>query len=378
MSPIILALRTLMLGRSRSVLAILLAAASLCMLNLYAGNIASARARLEYQAVVGERLGHLAITRAGAAFDAAEAQRIARMVEGAAGVASVAPQMRVAGIASAGRRSALFDGEGIGSKPGANGVAMSGESARALGLRPGGSVTLNGVGGDASPDTALQAQVAEIYSTAGFGAGARSLLMPFEMAQAVRGTGRTERLVVTLADPKQLEAQRHALRGLLRGVGIAAEVSTWQELSPSYVKARSAAELTQGSVAGVAIAVIAATIAATLSMNAFERRREVATLRALGMRARAVFAMFAAEALWMAAFAVMIGVVCSGLIAWVANRAGLSWTAQAVQKEAPMLVELEFDRMLMAAGMVLVVALVASLAPAVKAARADVAQGLAG
>lgn len=377
MSPHILALRALMLGRPRSVLAILLVAASLCMLNLYAGNIASASARLEYQAVVGERLGHLAITRAGAAFDAAEALRIARMVEGAAGVASVAPQMRVAGIASAGQRSALFDGEGIGGMPGANGVAMSGESARALGLRTGASVTLNGVGADV-PDTSLQAQVTAIYSTAGFNAGARSLLMPFEMAQAVRGTGRTERLVVTLADPKQLEAQRLALRGLLRGAGTEAEVHTWQELSASYVKARSAAELTQGSVAGVAIAVIAATIAATLSMNAFERRREVATLRALGMHANAVFAMFAAEALWMAAFAVMIGVVCSGLIAWVANRAGLSWTAQAVQKEAPMLVELEFGRMLMAVGMVLVVALVASLAPALKAARADVAQGLAG
>ncbi|WLI89071.1 FtsX-like permease family protein [Massilia sp. R2A-15] len=377
MSPQLLALRTLLLGRTRSVVAIILVAASLCALNIFAGNIASAHARLEYQAVVGERLGHLAITRAGAAFEAAEAQRIALMVEGAPGVASVAPQMRVAGIASAGQRSALFDGEGIGGKPGPKGVALSGDSARALGLRQGGSVTLSGVGGDA-PETALQTQVAEIYSTVEFNASARSLLMPFEMAQAVRGTGRTERLVVTLADPKQLEAQRTAMRGLLRGAGIEAEVHTWQELSPSYVKARSAAELTQGSVAGVVIAVIAATIAATLSMNAFERRREVATLRALGMRGRAVFVMFAAEALWMAGGAAVIGVVGSGLIAWIANRAGLSWTAQAVQKEAPMLIELEFDRMLMAVGMVLVVALLAALAPAIRAARADVAEGLAG
>ncbi len=377
MSPQLLALRTLLLGRTRSVVAIILVAASLCALNIFAGNIASARARLEYQAVVGERLGHLAITRAGAAFEAAEAQRIAQMVDAAPGVASVAPQMRVAGIASAGQRSALFDGEGIGGKPGAKGVALSGDSARALGLRQGGSVTLSGVGGDA-PEPTLQTQVAEIYSTAEFNASARSLLMPFEMAQAVRGTGRTERLVVTLADPKQLEAQRTAMRALLRGAGIEAEVHTWQELSPSYVKARSAAELTQGSVAGVVIAVIAATIAATLSMNAFERRREVATLRALGMRGRAVFVMFAAEALWMAVGAAVIGVVGSGLIAWIANRAGLSWTAQAVQKEAPMLVELEFDRMLMAVGMVLVVALLAALAPAIRAARADVAEGLAG
>lgn len=66
MSPHRLALRTLLLGRARSVLAIVLIAVCLGVLNLFAGNIASTRARLEYQAVVGERLGHLAITPADA------------------------------------------------------------------------------------------------------------------------------------------------------------------------------------------------------------------------------------------------------------------------------------------------------------------------
>jgi putative ABC transport system permease protein len=377
MSPHLLAIRTLLLGRARNVLAIVLVAASLCVLNLFAGNIASTRARLEYQAVVGERLGHLAITRTDAAFEADEAKRIAQMVEGAPGVAAVAPQMRIAGIASTGQRSALFDGEGIGGRPGGGGIALSGGNERALGLQPGGSVTLTGVSADA-PAAPLRAEVAKVYSTTDFNASARSLLMPFEMAQAVGGTGRTERLVVTLAEPKQLESQRRALQAMLRGAGFAVDLHTWQELSPSYLKAKSAADLTQGSVAGMVIAVIAATIAATLSMNAFERRREVATLRALGMRGVSVFLMFAAEALWMAGCAVAIGVVGSGLIAWIVNRAGLSWTAQAVQKEAPMLVELEFDRMLMAVVMVLVVSLLAALAPAIRAARADVPEGLAG
>lgn len=124
--------------------------------------------------------------------------------------------------------------------------------------------------------------------------------------------------------------------------------------------------------------VIGAIVAATISMNAFERRREVATLRALGMRGRAVVAMFSVEALLMAAGAVMVGLVGSGSSAWIVNRAGLSWMAQ---QQAPMLVELEAGPMLMAAvtamAVALVAALVAALAPALKTARADVAEGLA-
>jgi ABC-type lipoprotein release transport system permease subunit len=201
--------------------------------------------------------------------------------------------------------------------------------------------------------------------------------MPFEMAQNLLDTERTERLVVTLADPRQLDPMRAKLLGRLRGAGLAVDVHTWQEVSESYLQARSASDLTFDSVAGMVFAVIAAAIAATISMNAFERRREVATLRALGMHSTGVFFMFAAEALWMAAFAVVISLVGSGLIAWVVNRAALSYTTQQALKHAPMLVELDFHRMLMAVVTVMAVALLAALAPAFKAARAEVAEGLA-
>jgi putative ABC transport system permease protein len=407
MSPQRLALRTLMLGRPRSVLAILVIAACLCVLDLFAGNMASVRARLEYQAVIGERLGHLAVSPSGAAraanpvdktFDPALAKRIKAMLEASGGVALVVPQMSVSGIASTGQRSALFRGEGIGA-PGAagaaaplelpprlgagqdsaahaKGIALSSGHARSLGVRNGSNLTLTGVTVDA-PGVPLKAEVVDIFSTAEFSDSARALLMPFEMAQSLLDTERTERLVVFLSDPKQLEARRAALLGMLRSEGIGAEVHTWQELSGAYIKERRASDLAFDSVAGMVFAVIAATIAATISMNALERRREVATLRALGMHSSGVFLMFSAEALWMAAMAVSVSLVASGLIAWVVNRAALSYTARHALKPGPMLVELDFNRMLMAVVTVLAVALLAALVPAFKAARIDVAEGLA-
>ena len=332
MSPQLLALRTLMLGRPRSVLAVLLIAAGLCVLDLSAGSIAGVRARLEHQAVTGEQLGHLTLTRAqsksvagspahGSAFKPGEAAQVTQLVEAMAGVARVVPQMSVEGTASTGQRSTLLRGEGIGS--------------------------------------------------------ARSLQMPFELTQSLVATEHAERLVVYLADPQQLDAMRQALRAVLRTTGLAVDVHTWQELSLTYIKGCGDADFNVGSVAGMVFAVIAAIIAATISMNALERRREVATLRVLGMRSRGVFLMYAAEALWMAAFAVVISVVASGLIAWVVNRVALSTITQQTLMRAPMLVELDFTRMAMAMLAAMAVALLASLAPAFKAARADVAEGLA-
>jgi len=417
MSPQRLALRTLMLARPRSVLAVLLIAAGLCLLDLFAGSIAGVRARLEHQAVTGERLGHLTITRAqsmgagvsaafnaaispphGSAFKPAEAARITQLVEAMAGVALVVPQMSVEGIASTGQRSTLFRGEGIGIsnvaaetrlpvhgrlKPDQpNGVALSSNHARTLGITPGSNLTLTGVSVD-KPGAPLKAEVAEVaelvdvYSTAGFNGSARSLLMPFEPAQTLVAAEHTERLVVYLAEPQQLDAMRLTLRAAMFTAGLAVDVHTWQELSPTYIKGRGDADFNVAGVAGMVFAVIAAIVAATISMNALERRREVATLRVFGMRSSGVFLMYAAEALWMAAFAVVISAVASGLIAWVVNRVALSYTTRQALLRAPMLVELDFTRMAMAVVAAMAVALIASLAPALKAARADVAEGLA-
>lgn len=402
MSPQRMALRTVLLGRPRSVLAILMITASLCVLDLFAGHIASVHVRLEHQAVIGERLGHLTIARSGNAFDgsaqsktfdAAEARQIRRIVEASSGVALVMPQMSVSGIASTGQRSTLFYGEGIGvasgTTPGTarelpgklnaqrrNGIALSSGQALALGVRNGARLTLTA----ATVDTAavpLSAEVVDIFSVADFGPAARSLLMPFELAQSLLDTGRTERFVVFLSDPKGLEPCRTALLAALRGAGLQVVIRSWQEQSATYAKERSASDLSFDSIAGMVFAVIAATIAATVSMNALERRREVATLRALGMHSARVFLMFSAEALWMSAIAVAVSLVASGLIAWVVNRATHSYATQYALSRAPMLVELDFNRMLMGVVTVLAVALLAALVPAFKAARADVPEGLA-
>lgn len=405
MSPQRLALRSLVLGNTRSILAILLMAASLCVLDLFAGHIASARARMEYHSVIGERLGHLAILRAAPAnpaepgaparstmFQPDEALRVIRVVEASRGVALVVPQMSVSGIASTGTRSSLFFGEGIVSTPdhsaarkplpgklnpaARNGIAVSSKQARSLGLMNGSTVTLTGATLDARA-VPLDAEVVDVYSTTGSADSSRHpLLMPFSMAQSLLDTELTERIVVYLSDPHETEERRTTLANALRAAGIPVHVKTWQEQSPGYASERSASDMAFDSVAGMVFAVIAATIAATLTISVLERRREIATLRALGMRSSSVFLMFVIESLLMALTAVVLSLVTSSLIAWIVNRASLSFHATEASSGGPMLVELDFNRMGMAVLTVLAVSLLAALVPAVKAARATITPAL--
>ncbi|HEX8612756.1 MAG TPA: FtsX-like permease family protein [Telluria sp.] len=399
MSPYRLAWRTLLLGRPRNVLATLLIAASLCVLDLFAGSIASTRAGIEHQAVIVERMGHLTVLPGPATgapqplrrFSPDEAQRVGALLAGVKGIALVVPEVSVSGIAATGERSAMFAGLGMhmadesrvpglqaapGKLPGGtgNGVAISEAKAGALALRVGSALTLTAAVPDAAPRKVV-AQVVDVYAAGAGEEQARSLLMPLALAQDLLNTDATERFVVFLTDPALMEQQRGALAAALRKAGVQAEVRTWQELSLAYMRARSASDLAFDSIAGMVFAVIAASIAATMSINALERRREVATLRALGMRSHSVFLMLVTEALGMAVAGVAASLVGSGVIAWVINRVTLSdGMPHAVPGTMP--VELDVNRMMMAMMAVLAVALMAALVPAFKAARAHVAAGL--
>lgn len=394
MRPHTLALRTLLLGNTRSILAIVLIAASLCVLDLVAGHIASARARLEQQAVIGERLGHLAIVPpAGPGipmFEPDMALRIQKLAQSTAGVALAVPQLSVSGIAATNERSALFFAEGIvpdGDRPGAargtlnpateNGIALSSRDASALGVANGSNVTLSGATLTARTPP-VDARVVDVYSVAGSSGLSRDpVLMPLSLARMLVGTERTERIVVYLAEPVRIDERRLALTAALRAAGIPALVKTWQEQSPAYASERGATDVVFDGVAGMVFAVIAAAVAATISMNALERRREIGTLRAFGMRSSSVFLMLVMEGLWMALVGVAISIVASSVIAWVVNRVALSYATGQAAHNAPMLVELDFMRMAVAVLSVLAVALLAALVPAFKAARGPIAPTLA-
>lgn len=387
MNPLRLALRTLLFGSPRARVATLMIAASLCALDLLAGRLAGERSRLEYQAVVGERLGHLAlVARDGGQLTEARAAQAKRVAENVRGVALVVPQLDLVGVAASGRRSALFNGTGMPAAAGAelpgklapgqgDGIAVSDGQARALGIGHGSTVTITAIAPDARP-APVTARVVDVYSTRGLNANARNVLVPLAMAQDLLDKPVVQRLAVFLSTPANVEGRRAALAEAMRRAGIEVEVRSWRDLSPSYARGDWAFSLQFASAAAVVLVFVIALVAATLSLGAHERRRELSLLRALGMRRRAVFGLMVAEAVWMAAVGAALSFAGSGLVAWTVNRAALPFASQPAFARPPVLVELDPDRLFATMLALLAAALLAACIPAFKAARADLARGL--
>ncbi|HWJ94727.1 MAG TPA: FtsX-like permease family protein [Telluria sp.] len=390
MSPGYLALRQLLLGPARVRWAVLLVAAALSALDLFAGHVAGERSRLEYQAVVGERLGHLSIRPAGPrGFDPATAERAAQAARRLRGVALVVPQLTVAGLAASGARTSLFVGEGIipaysdrlplsvdlpGRVEPPRGIAMSKPQADMLGVAAGSELTLSPL--TAGP--ALSAQLVEVFGNASLNPDARSVLMPFRMAQELAAGGSVGRLVVYLANPAELDAVRAGLEAELQRLGMNAVVSSWRELSAPYASARRGADFALACMAAAVFSIAAVVLICTLTLDGMERRREMATLQAIGMRPAGLVIHIVAQALWMAATAAALSMLASSVVAWTVNRIVMSATPQPGLARPEVMVELDFGRMGMAIGMLAAVALVAAFAPAIRAARADLARALAG
>jgi hypothetical protein len=185
------------------------------------------------------------------------------------------------------------------------------------------------------------------------------------------------RLAVYLSDPKMLPPQRAALAAALSKEGLDAEVRYGRELSDQYIGMRAKAAFVLGCAAGAAIAIIGAFIGASATITRIERRRQFATLRALGMRPGSVFGQVAAEALLIALCAVVLGMIASALVAWTASRTGWPYTDQPLPA-VDFAVELDPVHLVMAIAAVLATAFIAAFIPAFKAARADVPADLAG
>lgn len=107
--------------------------------------------------------------------------------------------------------------------------------------------------------------------------------------------------------------------------------------------------------ASVLVAVVG--VSNTLALSVFERRREAALLRAMGMTRGSVGAMVTLEALLMGAVALVLGNVLGAFFAW----GGVSSLVS--HEELTMVLSVPWDRMGLIWGVTLVAAVLASLLP---------------
>lgn len=405
MHSLILALKNAFRNGRRTLVTLVAIGFGLAAINLFSGYVANVYAGLTDLAVMGERLGHLTLTKPGFwlegkldpkryLFDPEQARAIETLLRDEPHIKHVSPRLSLNGLASNGRTSTIFISESIapaddealgGSELGySNGqldpqdqsaVAISSDLATLLSLKHGDIFSLLSTTLDGQAN-AVDAQVGDIFNTGNASTNDKFILLPLTLAQELLNTNAIERYVVVLDDALQTQAMRSSLQHKLKAAGIDIEIKTWQELSNFYTQVKGLFDVIFSFIASIVLVISAMSVANTMSMAVVERTREIGTLRALGLSQNGVIRLFALEGFWIAAFGCLLGLILTLVVALGINLAQIGYIPPNLSTEVPLQVDLDWLRILSTALVVTVFAVLCAAYPAYKATRNEIVDAL--
>jgi putative ABC transport system permease protein len=206
--------------------------------------------------------------------------------------------------------------------------------------------------------------------------------MPLGLAQQLvygRGEHKVTGIVLQLTRSEDLAAARARLNALIADHHLDLEVRDFAELTPFYgqvVRLFSTIFLFITLIMGV---IVLFAVVNTMTMNVMERINEIGTIRAMGVRRNGIRAQFVVEGWLLGAIAATVGVIVAfGAVALI-NHAGLTWTPPGNTTAVPFRLAAPGARLPLLIGTwfgLVVVATIAALLPANRAARLPVVDAL--
>lgn len=189
-------------------------------------------------------------------------------------------------------------------------VAVSHRVARLLNLRQGARLVLQ-VRTHQGAINALDVEVAALFTTSNAALDRLGIFVPQELVRRLIAADRPTHVAVKLADRDDAEAAAAALR---RAFGPQAEVVTWRHETAEMVRLQEIRRRALNLVMFILMALAASGIANTILMAAYERVREVGTLRAMGMTEGGVLRLFLVEGAMIGVLGSLVGAAWGGLL----------------------------------------------------------------
>lgn len=282
----------------------------------------------------------------------------------------------------------LLEGLVSGALPRAGGfeVALGEELARQLRAAPGDEVVLVAPSADGSMGNELYT-VAGILRTGVPELDASQVLLRLEDLQALLALapGEVHEVVAVLSDPWLAPLVAERLEGSLAEFGPLVRVEPWTRYRPELVDFAGIVQGANWIILVVIFLMAAFGVANTMLMGSFERRREFAVVKALGMRPGQILATVLGEAVVLALLALAVGgLIALPLVLWLTHFP-VDLTAVAGEQmfmdtlfRFVLRVEHSWEFPLRGAVGLLVSAVLAALYPAVRAIRVPAAEALAG
>ncbi len=416
---IALALRGLLRNRRRGLVTLMAIAFGFAAIALFAGYTHNIYRGLSLQAIHGELLGHLTVSKRGMSregkldperylLSAEDVRRITALIEADPHVKLVTPRLALSGIVSNGRASTIFVAEGLepnaarrlqdglraamdfdaepaaaaaggvraldAAKP--DHVTLAAGLAGLLHLQQGDSaaVLTNTLGGQAN---ALDIQIAGLFDTGNAATNDLYAFMPLQLVRNLYDAeGRADRLTVLLDDVAATESVRAALLPQLAAAGFEMEIRTWNELSAFYTQVRGMFDMIFGFIFSIVLTVVLMSVANSMGMTVVERTREIGTLRAIGLRRRGVIGLFVGEAALLVMLGCILGLLLTLGVRYGINVADISYVPPNQTAPVPLLVDLDTARIAFTALMMATVGALAAWMPARRAAKQPIIDAL--
>ena len=410
-----LALRGLLRNRRRAGVTLAAIAFGFAAIALFAGYTHNIYRGLSLQAIHGELLGHLTLSKRGMSREgkldperylmtAEEVRRITEMVRTEPHVTLVTPRLALSGIVSNGRASTIFVAEGLepeaarslqdGLRAGMEMDAAADAGVRALDTAKPEHVTLaaglagllhlkqgdsaavltNTLGGQAN---ALDIQVAGLFDTGNAATNDLYAFMPLQLVRSLYDAdGRADRLTILLDNAAATESVRTELLTKLTAAGFDLEIRTWNEQSAFYTQVHGMFDMIFGFIFSIVITVVVMSVANSMGMAVVERTREIGTLRAIGLRRRGVIALFVGEAAVLVLLGCIAGLLLTVGVRYGINLADISYVPPNQTSPVPLLVDLDTARIAFTGLMLAVVGALAAWMPARRAANQPIIDAL--
>jgi ABC-type lipoprotein release transport system permease subunit len=395
-----MAIRDLGRNRRRSILSALAVAVGMALLLLMA-SVVEGEMRGSMQTTIRLRSGHLQVRAASYDEDRvsldwqdliADPEAVVAQIKAIPQVVDATPRLLASGIVARGDESRGVQVLGIDPASPVNapfreglvageyltaddreGVLIGRPLADKLRLSVGEQINLLVNRSDGSVDQQLFT-IRGIYTTRTTGFDENTVFLPLAKAQAfTQAEDHASTIFVMLKDREQAEAVAAALRGQNF------QVLTWRQMNELVTQLEDFAGVYMVVLYLIVLGITATVVMNTLVMAVFERTREIGVLSAIGMKGRSIMAQFLAEGGMLATGGVIGGLILGSIVVAYFNRYGFyvgNYGFEGMLMEDRIYAYLTPQNALTLAIVAYIITLLASLYPAVLAARMEPVEAL--
>lgn len=184
------------------------------------------------------------------------------------------------------------------------------------------------------------------------------------------GKAEVSEVVIRLKDVDQLEKAMKSLKALSQMKNqkdkSVLELHTWKKLSPFYTIVKML-DLMDISIKIILISIVLISVLNVMVMSVYERIKEIGTIAAMGTTPSTITKLFLSEGLMLGVLGTFLGSVLSYIVVFIVNYVGISFSFGR-QDNLVLSPVLHLNEMLFIGLIVILISLIASISPAIKAA----------